>query len=741
MAKNHTPKTLGRYKLVREIGRGAMGVVYEGIDPVIGRRVAIKAARRDLLEGEERADEMMERFIREAHAAGQLNHPGIITIYDADQEKDIAFIAMEYMAGGSLKDRIQKRGRLEEKEAVKISIAICNALAAAHDKGVVHRDVKPANILMHTDGGIKVADFGIARLSDSTLTQDGAIVGTPYCMSPEQVMGQKVDGRSDLFSVGVILYEMLTGERPFTGDAFGAILHKIVNDEPIPPHLVGRVNENLSRVIMKALSKTPEGRYQDGRHMAAALRESLKSSPNPAILGVDDDSPPPPPIQRQDASTVLSMYSPERRGAVEFGDPYSGEPEDMSSFTPRMERLAPKRTLLPAILTTIFLLIVGVVAAYFVLSGRRAPSSPAPSETSALPQNTKPAPPSAPAPEPPAKSTASPVKETPSSPPAKSEKETQPKKSESASKKKEQTQEQPASKEPPKETPAPESPKEPPAPTPEPPKEPPAPTPEPPKEPPAPAPEPPKEPPAPVPEPPKEPPAPVPAPEPPKEVPTPAPAPEPPKEPPAAPTQETPKETQPQAPAAPPEPPAPPVQETPKEAPAPPPETPAAPPSQTPPAAVETQPAVPAPTSAEETRQLEELQTESASIARADQMQSALAELPSVGHLNATIWFADTQEAWNAANNTKLSKGERYTLCATSGTVTAVIRDAVTPSEPVIDTQVLISGGVVNIKTMCPQIRVTYEREGYVPVDRVYSSDSPGQLVTDDVVMKSLSCK
>ena len=205
MAKHQIPKTLGRYRLISEIGRGAMGIVYEGLDPVIGRRVAINAARRDLLDGDERADEMMERFIREAHAAGQLNHPGIITVYDADQEKDVAFIAMEYMTGGSLKDRLRDRGRLEAKEAVKIAVAICNALAAAHDSDVVHRDVKPANILMHSDGSIKVADFGIARVSDSTLTQDGAIVGTPYCMSPEQVMGRKVDGRSDLFSVGVIL--------------------------------------------------------------------------------------------------------------------------------------------------------------------------------------------------------------------------------------------------------------------------------------------------------------------------------------------------------------------------------------------------------------------------------------------------------------------------------------------------------------------------------------------------------
>jgi serine/threonine-protein kinase len=282
------PQRLGRYTVVRELGKGAMGVVYEGRDPNIERRVAIKTARRDVMASSGMADEMMERFLREARAAGALNHPNIITIYDAGEENGIAYIAMEFLEGGDLREVIDERRRLDVPEIVDIGAQVCDALAAAHEKGIIHRDIKPANIMVPKGGPLKLADFGIAHVSDSTLTQDGALIGTPHYMSPEQFMGQKLDGRSDLFSVGVILYEMLTGEKPFTGEALSTVMHHVIRTQPAPPsELNFNVPEPVSMVVMKAMSKRSADRYADGRTMATALRESLKPNPDPAVLGFD----------------------------------------------------------------------------------------------------------------------------------------------------------------------------------------------------------------------------------------------------------------------------------------------------------------------------------------------------------------------------------------------------------------------------------------------------------------------
>jgi serine/threonine-protein kinase len=278
------PKKLGRYEIVRELGKGAMGVVYEGKDPNIGRRVAIKTARRDVIQGSGMGEELMERFLREARAAGALNHPNIITIYDADEEEGIAYIAMEFLEGGDLRTVFERRNRMEIHELVEMAADICEALAVAHEAGIVHRDIKPANILIPKGGGLKIADFGIAHTKDSSLTQDGAMIGTPHYMSPEQFMGQKVTPRSDLFSVAIILYELLTGEKPFTGGQLNTIMHSVVKVDPIPPRELNfSVPQELSDVVMKALKKSPYDRYSDGRSMAAALRESVKPCPNPEV--------------------------------------------------------------------------------------------------------------------------------------------------------------------------------------------------------------------------------------------------------------------------------------------------------------------------------------------------------------------------------------------------------------------------------------------------------------------------
>lgn len=308
------PQKLGRYEVVRVLGKGAMGVVYEGRDPNINRRVAIKTARRDIMEASGMADEMMERFLREARAAGVLNHTNIITIYDAAEQDGVAYIAMEYLEGGDLLDAIQRRQSFSMDEIAEMGATVCEALAAAHDQGVVHRDVKPANIILPENGPLKIADFGIARVSDSNLTQEGALIGTPHYMSPEQFMGQKVDGRSDLFSVGIILYEMLTGERPFSGEALSTVMHHVIKSMPaVPTELNYAVPDALAQVVMKALSKRPSERYQDGRAMAAALRDSLKTKPNPDVLGFTLAVPSESTVTRPVAAgqaTVLSASTP-----------------------------------------------------------------------------------------------------------------------------------------------------------------------------------------------------------------------------------------------------------------------------------------------------------------------------------------------------------------------------------------------------------------------------------------------
>jgi len=229
------PAKLGKYDILRELGQGAMGIVYEGRDPVIDRRVAIKTLKREQLERSE-ADEVIARFKREAQAAGRLNHPNVVAIYEygemSGEEADgTAFIAMEFVQGRELKDAFDSDERIALPLVGRIMGQLLDALEHAHRNGVVHRDIKPANIILLADGTVKVADFGVARIESSNLTQAGTVMGTPSYMSPEQFMGQTVDGRSDLFSAGVVLYQLLTGEKPFTG-ALTTIMHKVLKEDP-----------------------------------------------------------------------------------------------------------------------------------------------------------------------------------------------------------------------------------------------------------------------------------------------------------------------------------------------------------------------------------------------------------------------------------------------------------------------------------------------------------------------------
>lgn len=281
---------VGRYEIVAEIGRGGMGIVYEARDPRIDRTVALKTIS---LGAEESAaeKEYRERFVLEAQAVGRLSHPGIVTIFDAgeDPETKEPYIAMEYVQGQSLHMILAQRDTpIPLDEAMQIAQEIAEALEYAHSHGVVHRDIKPANILMTADGHAKVADFGIAKLAQAQMTLPGEVLGSPAYMAPEQLRGDGVDPRSDLFSAGVILYNMLTGFRPFQGDSATTICYKVVNRNPIfvsafdasfPPE--------LDRIVAKAIAKTPEDRFQSGREMAdaiAAFRKEHASKQNPDFL-------------------------------------------------------------------------------------------------------------------------------------------------------------------------------------------------------------------------------------------------------------------------------------------------------------------------------------------------------------------------------------------------------------------------------------------------------------------------
>src|SRR5947209_1887063 len=270
-------QTVGRYEITGELGRGAMGVVYKALDPTIGRTVALKTMRLDV-HGLD-AQEMVRRFQNEARAAGVLNHPNIVTIYDAGEQDGIFYIAMEFIEGTTLHELLAEKRVLPTDEVVQLSRQICRGLDYAHSNGIVHRDIKPANIMITANGTVKIMDFGIAK-SGGQVTNTGQVLGTPNYMSPEQVKGKQLDGRSDLFGLGVILYEMLTGEKPFVGQNVTTIIYKIVNETPITPRdLDVTVHPGLSAIVIKALAKTPDDRYQTGADMVRDLENYKLAGP------------------------------------------------------------------------------------------------------------------------------------------------------------------------------------------------------------------------------------------------------------------------------------------------------------------------------------------------------------------------------------------------------------------------------------------------------------------------------
>jgi eukaryotic-like serine/threonine-protein kinase len=293
---------LGKYEIRRELGKGAMGVVYEGFDPVLLRRVAIKTILpAQLVKGE--AADIMARFRREAQAAGRLNHPGVVAVYDYGEAiasddrtriiqpgseglagQRVAFIAMEFVEGQELKDHFEANECFTVTESARIMGEILDALAHSHGQGVIHRDIKPANLIMLADGRVKIADFGIARTETSELTLAGTVLGTPAYMSPEQFLGQRVDARSDLFACGIILYQFLTGEKPFTGNPT-TIMYKVLREEAVPPCNLNLMLPEVWNVVLKtAMAKHPDDRYQTASDFATAIRYALaQHGPGPLV--------------------------------------------------------------------------------------------------------------------------------------------------------------------------------------------------------------------------------------------------------------------------------------------------------------------------------------------------------------------------------------------------------------------------------------------------------------------------
>jgi serine/threonine-protein kinase len=272
---------LGRYEIIGELGQGAMGIVYKAKDPLIDRILAIKTISLNLAMDEK--DEYEARFYQEAKAAGRLSHPNIVTVYDVGKSGDIAYIAMEFLEGRELRDVLNEGPRLPVDQVLDIVMQVALGLAYAHEHGIVHRDVKPSNIMVIRDGHVKITDFGIARMASSTVqTQAGVVLGSPKYMSPEQVLGKSIDQRSDIFSLGVMLYEMLAGQAPFVGDTINAVMYQTMNTVPAPPSaLNSEVPAMLDFIITKALAKELDHRYQNAKEFADDLRACRGALPRP----------------------------------------------------------------------------------------------------------------------------------------------------------------------------------------------------------------------------------------------------------------------------------------------------------------------------------------------------------------------------------------------------------------------------------------------------------------------------
>jgi len=389
-----TIETLGKYEIKRTLGKGAMGTVYEGWDPIIARRVAIKTVRIPDTHDDPETEEALARFRREAQAAGRLTHPNIVGVFDYGETGDIAYIVMEYVDGPSVKSLVDKQERFAIADTMRIMTDLLNGLQFSHERGVVHRDIKPANVMLTKEGQGKIADFGIARIESSSMTQAGTVLGTPAYMSPEQFMGQVVDARTDIYSSGVLLYQLLTGERPFEG-GMSAIMHKALNtDPPLPSQITVTCPPAFDGVVRKAMAKRPEERFQSAKEFLEALQAAAAGRPVAGLV----------PQEADDSEATMVAAAPRRPAAQAAPAARPAAPPPATSAVVA----APKRSALPMIAAAAVVVVVllGGGAWFFLLRGSApAPSTPiaqntAPTTTTAPATPVSPAP--APTPAPPA---------------------------------------------------------------------------------------------------------------------------------------------------------------------------------------------------------------------------------------------------------------------------------------------------------------------------------------------------
>jgi eukaryotic-like serine/threonine-protein kinase len=290
------PERLGKYSIVEVLGKGAMGVVYKGFDPHIRRTVALKVIRKEHIDDDQSAT-LIARFKNEAQAAGRLTHPGIVAVYEYGEDEAVAYIAMEYVQGKGLREYFQRGTRFGLSDVVSIMTQLLEALDYAHEQGVIHRDIKPANIIIMSNGKLKIADFGIAHLDSSKLTHLGTIMGTPGYMAPEQYGGGAIDQRADVFSAGVVLYQLLTGVKPFTGTtetvAYKSCYEPHVDPSKVAPELA---STRFDAVVSRALAKKPEERYRGAQELRGAIMEAYSAPVSPVVSEetiIDAASPPP----------------------------------------------------------------------------------------------------------------------------------------------------------------------------------------------------------------------------------------------------------------------------------------------------------------------------------------------------------------------------------------------------------------------------------------------------------------
>ena len=346
---NDRKRVLGdRYEVEGVLGQGGMAKVFKGHDKVLGRPVAVKVLSPQYA-GD---DQFVSRFRREAQAAAGLNHPNIVSVFDTGSQQDVHYIVMEYVRGRTLRDAVRSEGPLHPERAAEIADAVARALGAAHEAGLVHRDIKPGNIMLTADGEVKVVDFGIARTATGdTLTQTAAMLGTASYLSPEQAQGESVDGRSDIYSLGCVLYEMVTGKPPFTGDSPVAIAYKHVRDDPVSPSRINRdVPGDLEAVIMKAMAKNPANRYQSADEMKQDLDRLLQGLPTLAtpVLG--------------DTTEHLSRTRPEGTAV-------------MTEVPPEEEEEGRRRVWLIILVSLLVLGLLGL-AAFFLVRSLQEPAAP-----------------------------------------------------------------------------------------------------------------------------------------------------------------------------------------------------------------------------------------------------------------------------------------------------------------------------------------------------------------------------